>query len=408
MPWRESCAMDERLRFMADFLRGEMSMVELCELYEVSRKTGYKWRSRYESAGAAGLAERSHAPLCHGRATPAAMIEAVEALRRQYPSWGPLKILGKLQERDGQADWPSRSTIADILKKAGLASGRRVRRRAPPRLHTLTVPQHANHVWRVDYKGWQRLGDGSRSEPLTATDGFSRYLVGLGCTCSPQEAEAKVLFERMFAEHGLPEVIRSDNGLPFASASVTGLTRLSAWWLKLGIRHERIDPGAPQQNGGHERFHRTLLEAMTPPAADMTEQAQRFCRFAQYYNEERPHEALGQRPPARFYRPSERAMPPHLPEPVYPAEAAVRQVRSNGEIKWQGDLVFVSSALVGEALGLEEQENGQWIVRFFDTPLGIIDPKTNKLRRPAAPRPGGGGPAKPQNEPGNLSPIHSD
>ena len=398
MPWRESCAMDERVNFIADLIRGEKSMVELCELYGVSHKTGYKWRLRYKSDGVVGLAERSHAPHCHGRATPEAVMAAIEGLRRQYPSWGPLKILGKLRERDPQADWPSRSTIADILKKAGLASERRVRRRAPPRQHPLTEPQYANHVWRVDYKGWQRLRDGSRSEPLTMTDGFSRYLVGLGCTGSTNEAQARAVFEQVFAEHGLPEVIRSDNGLPFASASVTGLTQLSAWWIKLGIRQERIDPGVPQQNGGHERFHGTLMEAMTPPAADMAEQARRFFRFVPYYNEERPHEALGQRPPARFYRPSERSMPRYLLEPAYPTEIAVRKVRSNGEIRWQGDLVFVSTALIGEALGIEEQDDGQWLVRFFDVPLGVIDRNTKKLRRPVAPRPGGDGAAEPQNQ----------
>ena len=390
MPWRESCSMDERMGFITDWLRREYSMTELCELRGISRKTGYKWAGRYRDFGAAGLVERSHAPLHHGRSTAEAVVVAIEALRRERPSWGPRKIIGKLEELQPDVAWPSPSTAGEILKRAGLASARRLRRRAPPRLGELTQPCHANHVWRVDHKGWVRLRDGVRLEPLTATDGFSRYLVSLAATTSTEEAQARPAFERAFEEHGLPEVIRSDNGSPFASAGVTGLTQLSVWWIKLGIRHERIDPGSPQQNGGHERFHLTLLEAMTPPAADLAEQARRFAAFSYDYNHERPHEALGQRPPARFYRPSERKIPKVLPEPSYPVETAVRQVRSNGVIKWRGELVYISNALIGEAVGVEETQTGDWLVRFFDIPLGIIDRAIPKLRRPAVSRPGDG------------------
>ncbi len=198
------------------------------------------------------------------------------------------------------------------------------------------------------------------------------------------------MFERAFREHGLPEVIRSDNGTPFASTGTTGLTALSAWWIKLGIRHERIDPGHPQQNGRHERFHRTLLEAMQPPCADRAAQERRFLAFARDYNEERPHEALGQQTPASVYRPSPRAMPERLPEPTYPAEAAVRKVRSTGEIKWQGTLIYVCSTLIGEAVAVEETETGDWQVRFFEAPIGVIDRLKRKLRRVAVPVHGDG------------------
>ena len=213
------------------------------------------------------------------------------------------------------------------------------------------------------------------------TDGFSRYLISVSATGGTTQEEAKPLFERAFREYGLPEVIRSDNGTPFASSSLTGLTALSVWWIKLGIRHERTDPGSPQQNGRHERFHLTLLEAMRPTEPNREAQARRFEVFARDYNEERPHEALGQRTPASLYRPSPRQMPKTLAEPSYPAHAAVRKVRSNGVIKWQGRLIFVSSALVGEAVGVEETDTGDWQVRFFDVPIGVIDQKKGSVRQ---------------------------
>jgi len=377
--------MDERVGFVADHQSGLWTMTELCERYEISRKTGYKWLDRYRLEGAAGLMERSHAPRVHGRATPQHLVDAIIGLRQERPSWGPRKIVFKLATRQPEVDWPTASTVGEILKRAGLVCRRRVRRRAPPRLGQLTVPQHANHVWAADHKGWIRLGDGSRAEPLTVTDGFSRYLISVSATRSTDHAEAKPLFERAFQDYGLPEVIRSDNGSPFASTGTTGLTALSVWWIKLGIRHERIDPGHPQQNGRHERFHLTLLEAMRPAAADRAAQARRFAQFTQDYNEERPHEALGQRTPASVYQPSPRAMPARLPEPDYPAEAAVRIVRSNGEIKWRGGLIHICSALAGEAVAVEETKDGAWQVRFFDAPLGTIDANTQKLRRWAGP-----------------------
>jgi len=385
MPWRESCAMDERMGFIGECLSELWTMTELCERYAISRKTGYKWLARYSSAGAAGLVERPRGPLVHGRATAPHLVEAIIGLRRERPSWGPRKIIGKLIERQPDADWPAPSTAGEILKRAGLACGRRLRRRAPPRMGELTAPRYANHVWNVDHKGWVRLGDGARVEPLTMTDGFSRYLISLAATGSTAQNEAKPLFERAFKDYGLPDIIRSDNGAPFASTGVSGLTGLSAWWIKLGIRHERIDPGCPQQNGRHERFHLTLLEAMRPSEPNRAAQARRFAAFARDYNEERPHEALGQKPPASVYKPSSRLMPRRLAEPDYPPEAAVRTVRSNGEIKWRGDLIHVAQALIGETVAVEETETGQWQVRFFDVPIGVIDPDNRKLRRRAVP-----------------------
>ena len=381
MPWRESCAMDERMRFIVEHMSNEWTMTELCERFGISRKTGYKWLERYLADGPAGLSPRPRAPASHGRATPEHVVEAIVGLRRDRPSWGPRKIIGKLVENEPGVRWPRPSTAGEILKRAGLTNRRRVRGRAPPRLGELTVPQRANHVWGVDHKGWILLGDGSRVEPLTMTDGFSRYLISLSATSGTTQTEARPLFERAFRDHGLPEIIRSDNGAPFASTGAGGLTRLSAWWLRLGVRHERIDAGHPQQNGRHERFHLTLLEAMQPPEPNRAAQARRFQAFARDYNEERPHEALGQRPPASLYRASPRKMPERLPEPDY-GDAAVRRVRHNGEIKWRGELVFISSSLVGEAVGVEETATGDE-VRFCDVPLGVIDLDKQTLRKPA-------------------------
>lgn len=384
MPW--DGVVERRLKFVLAAEAGEEPFSWLCEAAGISRKTGYKWRERYRAAGPAGLLDRPSAPRRHGRATAAEIAEKIVLLRQARPSWGPRKIVAKLAQDHPGLDWPAPSTAGEILKRAGLVDGRRPRRRAPPSPFGLTVPQRPNQVWAADYKGWIRLGDGSRCEPLTLTDGFCRYLLTLSCGAGTTEAEARPVFQAAFAEFGLPEAIRSDNGAPFASTGVTGLTALSVWWIKLGIRPERIDPGKPQQNGRHERFHLTLLEAMRPPEADRRAQAERFAAFREDYNHQRPHQALGQLPPGRFYQPSPRPLPAKPEEPDYPAEAAVRKVRSNGDIKWRGGLVHISSALTGEAVAVEEDATGDWRVRFYDHPLGVIDRKLNKLRRSPQPQ----------------------
>ena len=385
MPWRESCVMDERMRFVVEHLSGEFTMSDLCDRYGVSRQTGYKWIGRYREEGAAGLVDRPRAAKVHGRATPAALADLIVGLRQARPSWGPRKIVAKLQLEHPDIVWPAASTAGEVLKRAGLVDGRRRRWRAPPRVDGLTAAERPNHVWGVDHKGWVRLGDGKRCEPLTVTDSFSRYLLKVSSTASTREEEARPLFKEAFEAYGLPEVIRSDSGPPFASPGLTGLTVLSVWWTKLGIRHERIDAGKPQQNGRHERFHLTLLEAMRPKAANRAEQEARFAAFTRDYNEERPHAALKDLPPCRFYEPSPRKMPERLPEPDYPAEAALRKVRSNGEIKWGGRLVPISCALVGEPVAIEETSSGDWLVRFYARPIAVIDRKTIRSRRPDQP-----------------------
>lgn len=380
MSWNASNVMDQRVSFISASIVGEMSMTELCALYSISRVTGYKWLRRYQAEGAAGLADRSSAPHLHGRQTPETIVQAVIALRRQRPNWGPKKLVAYLSAKQPDTPWPAPSTAGEILKRAGLVGPRRKRRRAPVTGLALTHPLYPNHVWSADHKGWVTTGYGARLEPLTVTDSFSRYLVALSATQTTRANEAHPLFRRAFEEHGLPEVIRTDNGSPFASASVTGLTSLSAHWTRLGIRHERIMPGKPQQNGRHERFHLTLKEAMTPPEKSQAEQQQRFDFYRKDYNEERPHEALGQTPPCQFYRQSQRSMPDRIPEPDYPAGAQVRRVRSNGEIKWKGGLIYISSAIIGDPVGLVEIDNDTFEVHFYARPIGQLDPSTNKLK----------------------------
>ena len=378
MPWRERCAMDERVSFIADWLVGDETMTELCGRYAVSRKTGYKWRARYEAEGSPGLAERSRAPLIHGLATPPALVEKILDLRRCRPTWGPRKLIGKLMLLHPQLPWPSHSTAHEILKREGLITPRRLRRGPPPRLGELTAPERPNHVWAVDHKGWITLRDGRRCEPLTLSDSYSRFLLAVSAGDSTGSRLARPVMERAFHTFGLPEVIRSDNGSPFASASVTGLTALSVWWIKLGVRPERITPGSPQENGRLERFHLTLMEAMRPPCANQAAQARRFEAWRDDYNHERPHQALGQIPPASFYSASPRSMPSRLPEPDYPASHIIRRVRSNGEIKLAGGMIHISSALVGEPIALEPDEQG-WRVWFYRQPIGIIHAKAQKL-----------------------------
>ena len=276
------------------------------------------------------------------------------------------------------------STAGEILKRHGLVKGRSRARWKATGNGPWPEPGEPNALWTADHKGWFRTSDGKRCEPLTVMDAKSRYMLGLEATGSTAESEAWPVFERLFHEFGLPERLRSDNGQPFASAGAAGLTPLSMRFVKLGIGLERIAPGKPQQNGRHERFHLTMLPLAKAPGASRQHQQEAFEAFRAEYNTERPHEALGQTPPADHYAPSPRPMPGRMPEPDYPAEAAVRAVRHNGEIKWRGGFVYISQTLAGEAVALEEADSGDWSVRFYAHPIGVIDAAHMKLRRRSA------------------------
>lgn len=381
MAWRETGIMDERMRFIAACLEEEETMSGLCDAFGISRKSGYKWLGRYKAHGPAGLMDLPRAPLVHGRAVAVDLVERIVAEKEGHPLWGPKKIVARLKRRHPEEAWPAVSTAGEILKRHGLVKGRARGRWKACGNGPFPEPDAPNAVWTADHKGWFRTRDGGRCEPLTVMDAKSRYMLGLEAVGSTAADEAWPVFERLFHGHGLPQRLRSDNGAPFASAGVSGLTPLSVRFVKLGIGLERIAPGKPQQNGRHERFHLTLLPLAQAPEACRTRQQEAFEAFRADYNEERPHEALGQTPPAEHYVKSPRPMPVRIPGPDYPAEAAVRQVRRTGEIKWRGGLVYISQSLAGEAVALEEDGDGQWAVRFYAHPIGVIDARHNKLRR---------------------------
>lgn len=358
-------------------------MTEVAEAFGVSRKTAHKWLHRFTEEGGPGLADRSRAPHRHPNATPAVVAAAVVQAKLAHPSWGPLKLRPRQEEcSEVLAAWPAPSTRGAILARAGLTNSRRRRRRVPPATQPFSACDRPNAVWCTDFKGWFRTGDGERCDPLTVSDAYSRMLLCCKGLPRPDYRHVRPAFELVFREYGLPDALRSDNGQPFASVGAGGLSRLGVWWVKLGIRLERIMPGHPEQNGRHERLHLTLKqECCHPPAASGVAQQVRFDAFRQTYNGERPHQALGLEPPASRYRPSPRPYPAFLDDPVYPPQAALRRVRSNGEIKWRGDKVFLSEALVGEAVGLWEGATGVE-VHFGPVLLGQLDPAGERLVRP--------------------------
>ncbi|TWS92560.1 integrase core domain-containing protein [Reyranella sp. CPCC 100927] len=391
MAWRETTVVKQRWEFVEAWLQGEISKTALCRRFGISRKTGYKWVARHASEGRAGLADRSRAPHCQAGAVKAEVVQAIVSLRRRR-GWGARKLVVELRQQLGRKAVPSLSTVERILQREGLTRPQRKRRRVLAWRGKLTAADRANRVWRADYKGHVTTGDGERVEPLTVTDGYSRYLVVLCASRGTGEREARAAFEAAFMRYGLPDVILTDNGNPFVSTTLTGLTRLAVWWLKLGIRHERIAPGRWYQNGSHERFHSTLCAAtLKPPAATRRAQRQRFARFQQLYNEERPHEALGQVPPAHRYRPSPRRLPQRLPAPAYAPDMMVRRVRRNGEIKWQGRLIYIGEVLAGELLGLrQDPATGLVHVYFYARHLGAIEARGKaRLLRHVPPPPRG-------------------
>lgn len=371
--------MDQRVAFIADWLHDEWTMTELAARYHISRKTGYKWVGRYEEDPAHGLAERSRAPRIHGRAMADDVRAAVVAVRRAHPHWGPKKLRAILTKRQPQATWPAASTMGDLLRREGLSQPRRRPRYLVPLTQPLAAATAPNDVWTADFKGWFRTGDGTRCDPLTVADACSRFV--LCChIVPPSEQGVRPWFERAFRDHGLPRALRTDNGSPFATSGPGRLSHLAVWWLKLGIRLDRIDPGHPEQNGRHERFHLTLQQETTRPAAATPRaQQRRFDRMRGEFNTERPHEALGQQPPAQIYVPSPRPYPARLEDVWYDATHQVRRVKATGQIKWHGERVFVSEAVRGELVGLAETEGGDWLVSFMHVELGRIDRTTRRF-----------------------------
>jgi transposase InsO family protein len=381
MPWKELCALDQRLEMLKDWLTQEYSITELGDCYGISRKTIYKWLERYHEEGLKGLGELGRAPLHHPNATPAEVAAMIIRAKLAKQKWGPKKLLARLESEHPQMRWPALSTASEILRRQGLVKQRRKRNHTPPYSEPFLGCHQPNAVWSADYKGQFRLGNGRLCYPLTISDNYSRYLLGCWALERPSYNHTQPWFEWSFREYGLPESIRTDNGTPFASVAPGGLSRLSVWFIKLGIIPERIQPGQPQQNGRHERMHRTLKEEAVAPPRDNTRQQQRvFNRFVNKFNNERPHEALGQRTPASLYKHSLKEYPAKIKPVEYDAGTLLRHIHTSGCMKWGGDLIYVSENLIGENIGLRKISDHEWEMRFSFHPIGIFDELKRRVK----------------------------
>jgi transposase InsO family protein len=380
MPWSQTDPVRERLRFVALHEEGLYSMAALCARFAVSRQTGYATIARYEALGVDGLKNGSHAPLScpHkiGEDTRALLVDA----RRAHPTWGPRKILAWLAPRHPGVMLPAASTVGDLYSREGLAEVRKRQRRWSQPGRTLVAVNAANDLWTIDFKGEFRTCDGHLCYPLTIADASTRFLLAVDGLTSIGHAGARAVVERVFREYGLPGAIRSDNGPPFVTKAIAGLSRLNVWWMQLGIRHDRIAPRRPDQNGSHERMHRTLkAEALWPPSADAEAQQGRFDAFRSEFDYERPHEAIGMKTPGSLYERSVREMPARLAEPEYPGHCIVRQVRANGILYFKDRELFLSELLIGHRIALEEIADGVWSIYFYDHLLARLNQRTGKL-----------------------------
>ena len=379
MPWLETSSVLERERFVKDVESGHWGMSELCLRYGVSRITGYKWLDRYRQSGAAGLQDISRAPRSCPHETPRDLVDMILKENERY-GWGARKVLKRLRTRDPERPWPARSTIFDILKRHGRAEHRRRRRQWKHPGAVAFLATAPNQVWTVDFKGQFLMRNGIYCYPLTIVDHFSRYLLCCHGLLDVRTDGVMPQFRRLFREYGLPGAIRSDNGAPFASTGIHGLNRLNVWWLQLGIAHQRITPGHPQENGAHERMHKTLKANVTkPPAANLNLQQRAFNSFRRTYNDVRPHEALGDETPASRWVPSTRSYPGRIQPPVYPGHVEVRRVSNAGAFRLHCGQIFLSQALNGEDIGLEEVNDGIWNILYYDTLLGRFDQRTKAI-----------------------------
>lgn len=380
MPWNKTEPMNERVKFIAAYLEEEESLTSLCEIYGISRKTGYKWIERYEEEGLIALADQSRAPHAHPHATSERIKNLVLSEREKHPTWGPKKLVVVLERKNPGLVFPAPSTVGEILKRNGCIKKKRRRVYSAPHREILREYGSPNAVWCADFKGHFPVG-GLRCNPLTISDGFSRYLLKCEGLKRPLHDYAKPVFESAFREYGLPDAIRTDNGAPFSTLAPGGLSRLAIWWIKLGIMPERIMPGRPDQNGRHERMHRTLkAEAAHPPRANFKLQQRAFDHFKKEYNDERPHESLAQKTPSSAYRKSNRPYPNRLPEIDYPSHFKVFKTYPNGVISFNHTQWITSSILRDEWVGLEEVADDRWKVYFGPIPLGILDVRLAKQR----------------------------
>lgn len=377
MPWRTDSLMSQRLEFIEAILHRSpgQSIRDVCRAVGISERVGHKWLKRFGEGGPAALADRSHAPLQPPHQVAREVREAICALREQQPTWGARKLREVLAREHPTVRWPAPSTITTLLDRAGLLTRRRrsLRERSAWAAGGLTAPTAPNDVWAADFKGEFRLTDGTWCYPLTVSDLHSRYVVSVTALATTASEPATAAMRACFAEFGLPRVIRTDNGSPFGvPLALGGLSPLAVWWIRLGIRPERIQKGVPQQNGTHERMHRTLkAEATRPASASLAEQQQRFDQWRHTFNERRPHEALGNTPPAQHYTPSPRSLPRRLPLLEYGATAELRRVSANGFLTWRRQRIFLSAVLASEYVALVETATDEWTIRFGPLVLGV-------------------------------------
>jgi putative transposase len=383
MPWKETKTMDLRVQLIRDYDQGE-SVAALAQIYSVSRKTIYKWLARQEAEGSAGLADRSRAPLHSPHRLSKQTIADILAARQRW-NWGPHKLRIKLATAYPHIPWPAESTIGEVLKRAGLTHRRKLRVRTPPYGQPFASVDAANQTWCADFKGWFRTADGTRCDPLTITDAHSRYLLRchiVGKTDTPHTA---AIFDAAFREYGLPRVIHTDHGTPFASRAPGGLSRVSMPWVKLGIVPERSRLASPQDNGRHERMHSTLKQAtLAPPARNPRRQQEAFDRFQQEFNHERPHDALGDRTPASCYTASSRPMPRRIPELEYGDQIEVRRISQQGSLKMNGERTFISEIFAYEWLGLRALDERYFQVLYGPVSLGFLDAYAHTFHRALA------------------------
>lgn len=379
MPWQETDPVLERHHFAQDFASGHWTMTELCDRYGISRNTGYKWLYRFTQAGPAGLLDRSRAPRSSPTATAPDVIALILEEHTRY-GWGARKIWKRLHTRDPKRTWPARSTIFDILARHDRVRKRRTRTRwQHPGAGALRTSA-PNQVWTIDFKGQFRTRNGVYCYPLTVIDHFSRYLLCCHGLLDVKGSGVKPQLRRLFRAHGLPAAIRSDNGSPFASTGIHGLNHLNVWWLQLGIAHQRITPASPQENGAHERLHKTLkARATRPPAANLNLQQRVFNEFQHTYNTLRPHEALNDETPASRWAPSPRPFPERIAPPEYPGHVEVRRVSRCGTFRLHSGQYFLSQALNGEDVAFEEVQDGIWNIVYYTTLLGRFDEHTHRI-----------------------------
>jgi transposase InsO family protein len=374
MPWKETDVVDERTRFVLEYESGSFTMAELCRIYGIARKTGYVWVERYEGEGLAGLQDRRYGAGNHPNQTDSGIEEQILQLKRAHPSWGAKKLRAHLWAKRTGVKWPVVSTFGEILRREGLSTPQRKRLRVPLYTKPFEKVEEANQLWCADFKGWFRTGKGERIDPLTMTDAHSRYLLRCQHVEKTNTEQVQAIFTAAFREYGMPQTIRTDNGAPFASRAIAGISRLSIFWMKLGITPERIKPGHPEQNGRHERMHRTLhAETAKPPAADRRAQQKAFDRFRQQFNEERPHEALQLKTPASCYQSSPRIYPDRIAEPEYHSNIKPKRVYPDGTFFWKGTQIFISKSLGGECIGMEPTDDRYWDVQFASFPLARFD-----------------------------------